>query len=98
LLTINFDEDLVDVEGVAVATVVPLQASRMYGSELYAPKANGLPSDDDLSAARQRDPTVSSVVCIYNRTSNAIDVDGPEARTDARSRKAATILMLTRIR
>ena len=40
LLTIYLDEDLVDEEGVTVASVFSFKAARINGTELYTPEAD----------------------------------------------------------
>jgi len=39
LLAVNFDEDFIDVEGIAIASVLPLQAAGINRSELDAEPA-----------------------------------------------------------
>ena len=49
LLAIDSDEDLVDIEGVAVTLMLPLQAPSVYSSEFDAPQANRFAADSDAS-------------------------------------------------
>lgn len=53
LLAVDFDEYFVDVEGVAISTVLALQPSRVDGSELDAPEADRFPSDDDPALSQE---------------------------------------------
>ena len=45
----DFDEDFIDVEGVAVASVLTLQSACINGSELYAPETDRLSGYSDAS-------------------------------------------------
>jgi hypothetical protein len=49
LLAIDFDEDFIDVEGIAVASVLSLQSSGVHSSEFYAPQTNRFSTDHDAS-------------------------------------------------
>jgi len=40
LLAADFDEDFIDVESVAVSSVLSRQSPRVYGAKLYAPEAD----------------------------------------------------------
>ena len=53
LLAVDFDENLIDVEGVAISTVLALQPSRVDGAELDAPEADRFPSDDDPALSQK---------------------------------------------
>ena len=53
LLTVDLYEYFIDVEGVAVASVLPFQSSGINGAELDAPEADRLPRDDDSSFSEQ---------------------------------------------
>ena len=49
LLAINPDEDFIDVEGIAVASMAAFQTPRVNCAEFNAPEADGLASDDDAA-------------------------------------------------
>ncbi|MFT4873377.1 hypothetical protein [Congregibacter sp.] len=53
LLTVNFDKDLIDVEGVAIRPMVSLQPTGVQRSEFDAPQADGLAADNDASLGLQ---------------------------------------------
>lgn len=53
LLAVDFDEYFVDVEGIAISTVLALQPSRVDGSEFDAPEANRFPSNDDPAFSQE---------------------------------------------
>ncbi len=53
LLAVDLHEDFVDVEGVAVASVLSLQSAGVFGSKLDAPETDRFPSDDDASLGQQ---------------------------------------------
>ena len=53
LLTIDVDEDFVDEEGNAIASVLSLQSTAINGPELDTPKANPFPSDGDASFSQE---------------------------------------------
>jgi hypothetical protein len=40
LLAVNFDEYLIDVERIAIASVPPLKSSSVQGVKFYAPEAD----------------------------------------------------------
>ena len=46
-------EDFIDVEGVAVASMLSLQSSGVYGSEFDAPEADRLPTDSDAALGQE---------------------------------------------
>ena len=48
LLAVDFDEDLFDIEGITVATMLSLQAA---GAELYTPEPDGLTADGNTALA-----------------------------------------------
>ena len=54
LLAVDFDEDLVDVEGITVAPVLSLQSSTVYSTELDAPQADRFSRDSDTPFGKQR--------------------------------------------
>jgi len=47
LLAIDLDEDFIDVESVSIASVFSFQSQSEYGSEFYAPEADGLSGYSD---------------------------------------------------
>jgi len=49
LLAVDFDEDFINVEGIAIASVFSLQPAYINGSELDAPEAACLSTDGDAS-------------------------------------------------
>jgi hypothetical protein len=53
LLTVNFDKDLIDVEGVTITPMVSLQPTGVQRSEFDAPQADGLAADNDASLGQQ---------------------------------------------
>ncbi len=46
-------EDFIDVDGVAVASVLSLQSAGIYGSEFYAPEADRLSGYGDASLCQE---------------------------------------------
>ena len=46
-------EDLIDEEGVAVASVLSLQSSSVYSHEFYTPQANRLAADGDAPFSKK---------------------------------------------
>ena len=53
LLAVDLDENLINVEGVAVASVLTFQSACINGAELDAPEADRLPRDDDSAFSEQ---------------------------------------------
>ncbi len=53
LLTIDLDEDLINVEGVAVAPVLSLQSSGVQRTEFDAPEANRFAGDSYATLSQQ---------------------------------------------
>ena len=53
LLAIYFDEDFINIEGVAITSVLSLQSSSVNGTELDAPETDRFPGDDDSSLSEQ---------------------------------------------
>ena len=49
LFAIDLHEDFIDVEGVTIATVLPLQPSSVYGSKLDTPQPDGFVTDSGAS-------------------------------------------------
>lgn len=49
LFAVDLHKDLVDIEGIAAATVVPLQPPSVLGTKLDAPETYRLSSDGDAS-------------------------------------------------
>jgi hypothetical protein len=53
LLPVYFYEDLIDAEGIAIASMLSLQAAAINGSELDASDPDRFPSDGDSSFREQ---------------------------------------------
>ena len=53
LLAIDFDEDFVDVQSIAIASVFSLQPSCVQSSEFDTPKADRLAANGDASLRQQ---------------------------------------------
>jgi hypothetical protein len=53
LPAIDLDEYFIDVEGVSVTAMAPLQSSGVQRTKFDAPQANRLPSDDDPAFSQQ---------------------------------------------
>ena len=49
LLAINFDKDFIDVEGIAKASMLSLQAAGINGTKLDAPEPDRFATDSDAS-------------------------------------------------
>ena len=49
LFAIDFDESFIDVEGVAVASVISLQSAGINGTKFYAPQTDCFPANSDAS-------------------------------------------------
>ena len=49
LLSADFDEDFIEVEGIAKALVLSLQATGINGTEFYAPEADRFAADSDAT-------------------------------------------------
>jgi hypothetical protein len=47
LLAVDFYEDFINEESIAVSLVLSLQSSSVYSTELDTPEPNGLPADSD---------------------------------------------------
>ena len=56
LLTFDLYKDLVDVEGVSVATVLSFQSAGINGTEFYAPESDGLSGQGLARAERVSNP------------------------------------------
>ena len=52
LLPVDFDEDFIDVESVALTSVLSLQSAGINGPELYAPEANCFSGYSDASLGK----------------------------------------------
>jgi len=52
-LTIDFQEDFIDVKSVAVATMSTLQATGIFGAELDAPEPDRFSADSDTSLSQK---------------------------------------------
>lgn len=53
LLAVDFDEDFIDAEGIAVAAVLPLQSVDINRSELDAPETDSFSADRDPTLRQQ---------------------------------------------
>ena len=53
MLAIDFDEDFIDVEGVAIATVTTFQAAGINGSKFDAPQADRFSGDSYASFSQE---------------------------------------------
>ena len=53
LFAVDFDEYFINVEGIAVAPVLSLQAAGINGSELDTPEANRFSADRDAALSEQ---------------------------------------------
>ena len=53
LLAIDLHKDFVDEEGVAVSLMISLKSTCGQSTKLDAPRANGLPGDDDAAFFQQ---------------------------------------------
>jgi len=53
LLAVNLDEDLINEEGIAVASMISFQSSSVYRSEFDTPEADGFSTDDNPSFSEQ---------------------------------------------
>jgi len=49
LLTVDLDENFIDVEGVAIASVFSFQSTGLYDTVLDTPEANRFSADSDAS-------------------------------------------------
>jgi hypothetical protein len=49
LLAVDFDEDLIDVESIAIAPMLPLQSSAVESAELDTPETDCFSADGDTS-------------------------------------------------
>ena len=53
LLTVDFDKDFIDVEGIAIATMLLLQSPGVNSTELDTPESNRFAADRDASFCQQ---------------------------------------------
>ena len=53
LLAVDFDEDFINVESVAIASVLSFQSSGVNSSELDAPQADRFSADSDSTLGQQ---------------------------------------------
>jgi hypothetical protein len=53
LLTVDLDEDFIDVERVAIASVFELQAQGINRAKLDTPETDRFPGDNDASLSEQ---------------------------------------------
>ncbi len=53
LLTIDLHKYFVDVEGIAIATMLSLESAGVQGTKLDAPQADRIPSDDDAALGQE---------------------------------------------
>jgi len=75
LLSIDLDEDFINVKGVAIAPVLSLQSPGVNGSEFDAPKTDGLASDDDSSFSQEvLDISVAEIEAIVEPDCIANDI------------------------
>ena len=49
LLAVDFDEDFINIEGVAISSVLSLQSPGVQGPELDTPEANGFAGYSDAA-------------------------------------------------
>jgi hypothetical protein len=53
LLAVDLHEDFIDIEGIAITSVISLQATNIDGTELYAPEPNRLMADSDAPLGQE---------------------------------------------
>jgi hypothetical protein len=53
LLAVDLHEYFIDEEGVAIASVLPLQSHGIFGAEFDTPQANRFAADDNSSFSQQ---------------------------------------------
>jgi len=53
LFAVDFDENLIDVEGVAIASVLAFQSACINGTEFDAPETDRLAADGDASFSQE---------------------------------------------
>ena len=53
LLTVDFHEDFIDVEGIAISTMLSLQSACIDSAEFYTPKPDGFAADGDAALSKQ---------------------------------------------
>ena len=53
LLAVDLDEDFIDVERVAIASVLSLQPACVNSSELDAPKSDSFATDSDATLSQE---------------------------------------------
>jgi hypothetical protein len=53
LFTIDFDEYFIDVEGVALASVLPFQSPSVESAEFDTPESDRFPRDNDAPLSKQ---------------------------------------------
>ena len=75
LLTADFHKNFIDVEGIAVASVLPLQSPSVNSSELDAPQPDRLPGDENTPFSEQIfDISVAQVESVVEPDGIADDV------------------------
>ena len=75
LLAIDLHKDFIDVEGVAVASVLALQAAGIYGTELDTPETDLFPGDGDISFRQEIfDVSVARIEAIVQPNCVADDI------------------------
>jgi hypothetical protein len=75
LLAIDFYEDLINVEGIAVTSVLPLQSAGIDGTELDAPETDGFSGYSDAPFSEQIfNIPVAQIESIVQPDSKADDV------------------------
>ena len=77
LLAVYFHEEFIDIEGIAVSTMLTLQAAGINGSEFDTPKPDRLSADSDASLSKEIfDITVAEIEAIVEPDGIADDIGG----------------------
>jgi hypothetical protein len=75
LLALDLDEDFIDEEGVAIATMATLQSSSVYSSEFDAPQADRFTADCDTSFSEKVfDISVTQIEAVIEPDSVGYDI------------------------
>ena len=75
LLAVDLDVDFIDIEGVAVTSILSLQSPRINGTELDAPQANRFSGDDDAPLGQEVfDVSVTQIESIVEPDGIADDI------------------------
>ena len=75
MLAVDFDEDLIDVEGITIASVLSLQSTGINGTEFYTPEADCFATDGDSAFSEKVfDVTVGQVETIVEPDSIGNDI------------------------